>query len=341
MAAASGGGDVPLATLRAHADAVNSVAFQDDEHLLSTSHDGTLKLWSLTTHRPLLSIDAHKPKPGLAVQPLPPHKALTHGRDGMVKLWDLKHTGKTPSLQIQIESHSFCKCALQTKHGETGRIAAALSDELVIALPSPDATQISILDLRHGKEIHRLIPDVLHQRVGMCMCLRFLGSFGILSGWEDGTLQHFDLRSNSPTCCRRLHTQPMLCVDTDSKFRRAITGSADCKVCVTPLAMNVDNTSAMGNTCTFGGPQEIEIPVSKESSGAGGIASICVRGDSKIVAAAGWDHRIRVWQWRNMKPLAILRMHTQSVNDVSFSPRGSLLASASSDHTIGLWKLGY
>ena len=63
-----------------------------------------------------------------------------------------------------------------------------------------------------------------------------------------------------------------------------------------------------------------------------------VRPDGKIAASGGWDRRVRLWQWWRMKPLAILRHHTATVNAVDFSACSSWLASGSADQTVALWE---
>lgn len=42
---------------------------------------------------------------------------------------------------------------------------------------------------------------------------------------------------------------------------------------------------------------------------------------------------------RKLKPLAILKHHTESVFSLDFSPDSALLASASKDHKIALWSV--
>mmetsp|Transcript_54986 Transcript_54986/g.97077 ORF Transcript_54986/g.97077 Transcript_54986/m.97077 type:complete len:106 (-) Transcript_54986:184-501(-) len=71
----------------------------------------------------------------------------------------------------------------------------------------------------------------------------------------------------------------------------------------------------------------------------GGVSSLSLRPDGKLLAAGGWDKRVRVWQTRKWKPLAVLRQHNGTVNAVDFSSCSRWLASASNDHTIALWSL--
>lgn len=74
-----------------------------------------------------------------------------------------------------------------------------------------------------------------------------------------------------------------------------------------------------------------------------GISDITIRPDKKILATAGWDHRIRIFGWKKLKPLAVLDYHTATVHCVSFSdhknPSERLLAAGSKDHRISIWSI--
>lgn len=50
-------------------------------------------------------------------------------------------------------------------------------------------------------------------------------------------------------------------------------------------------------------------------------------------------YRVRVFHLRKLKPLAILKHHTESVFGLDFSPDCALLASASKDRKIALWSI--
>lgn len=74
-----------------------------------------------------------------------------------------------------------------------------------------------------------------------------------------------------------------------------------------------------------------------------GISQLCIRGDRKIVASAGWDHRVRVFGWKKLRPLAVLQHHTDMVLSLAFSdhqdPRNRMLAAGSKDQRISLWSI--
>jgi guanine nucleotide-binding protein subunit beta-like protein 1 len=90
----------------------------------------------------------------------------------------------------------------------------------------------------------------------------------------------------------------------------------------------------------------------------GGISYVRMRRDQRIFATAGWDHRcapsfvfclrnlltrvmlrVRVFHTRKLKPLAILKYHSESVFAVDFTPDSNFLLSASKDHKIALWSI--
>ena len=68
-----------------------------------------------------------------------------------------------------------------------------------------------------------------------------------------------------------------------------------------------------------------------------GVAAAALRGDSRIVATAGWDKKVRVFHYVKRGPLAVLQYHKAAVNDVRFDSRTQALASASKDGSIALW----
>ena len=87
-----------------------------------------------------------------------------------------------------------------------------------------------------------------------------------------------------------------------------------------------------------------------------GIESITLRGDhghnyglstppgqkphGGIFACAGWDHRVRIFEWMApQRPLALLKQHTSGVCSVAWSDDGTFLASAAKDGNISLWSI--
>ncbi|KAH7969665.1 hypothetical protein HPB52_020964 [Rhipicephalus sanguineus] len=72
----------------------------------------------------------------------------------------------------------------------------------------------------------------------------------------------------------------------------------------------------------------------------GGVNHAEFSPDDTIIASAGDDHVVRLWQSHSGHELQALTGHTQAVNYCTFSPDGHMLASASSDHQVFLWNVG-
>jgi WD40 repeat protein len=83
-----------------------------------------------------------------------------------------------------------------------------------------------------------------------------------------------------------------------------------------------------------------------------GVACVSIRADGKIFGAGGWDRRLRLYAFHSLKPLAVLKLHSETVQGVAFAagcaaaagatpsslPAG-FLASASKDKTIAVYDL--
>ncbi len=61
--------------------------------------------------------------------------------------------------------------------------------------------------------------------------------------------------------------------------------------------------------------------------------------DGRLLATAGYDRVIRIWDLDSGKFVRELAAHNGAVYDLAFSPDGSVLASASGDESVKLWKV--
>lgn len=111
-------------------------------------------------------------------------------------------------------------------------------------------------------------------------------------------------------------------------------------VCGSPEAFLVLFSAAAGLHVTA----KVEIPNP-------GIADITMGKDGRIFVTAGWDGRLRVFRYlqsntnpsvkkekRVGKLVAVLAYHQAGVNAVEFRKHDNLLASASKDKTVALWR---
>ena len=70
----------------------------------------------------------------------------------------------------------------------------------------------------------------------------------------------------------------------------------------------------------------------------GAVTSVIFSPNRQILATAGIDDRVRIWNFSGQK-VAEWKALQQSVNMVNFSPNGKILATAGRDSTVKLWNL--
>ncbi|XP_006890569.1 PREDICTED: guanine nucleotide-binding protein subunit beta-like protein 1 [Elephantulus edwardii] len=312
----------PQFVLRGTQSAVHALHFcsearnQDRPLLLSGSLSGLVHIWSLQTRRTLATLDGHGGQCVTWLQTLPhgPH-LLSQGRDLRLCLWDLAEGRNAVVDSVRLESVGFCRSCM----------LAMAQPRWMLAMPGRDNSEVEILEMPSKTSVCALKPGA-GAKPGMPMCLKLWQAASsprphLLAGYEDGSVVLWDV-SERKVCSRvACHTEPALALDFDSQKARGVSGSAEKALAVWSL----DEQQAL-KVCRT---QELTNP---------GVADVTLRLDRKLLATAGWDHRVRLFHWRTMKPLAVLDFHTASVHCVAFANDG-LLAAGSGDQRISVWSL--
>lgn len=82
-----------------------------------------------------------------------------------------------------------------------------------------------------------------------------------------------------------------------------------------------------------------DIQLSVQTGHSGPVKHLKFSPDNKILASAGTDNNVVLWDVLSGKQMAILSGHTNEINAVVFHPNNQLLISASKDGTCRLWKI--
>jgi len=69
----------------------------------------------------------------------------------------------------------------------------------------------------------------------------------------------------------------------------------------------------------------------------GDVSAVIYSPDGKLLATAGSDKKVILWEAATGKELLTLNGHNQTIEDIAFSPDGRVLATASDDKTVKLW----
>jgi len=368
----------PIA-LRGHASDVQCAVFANATRpfVLETGDaDGVVIAWDVSTRREIRRTRAHGAAAGVLTMVNVGKEGdgdddfgrlrLTQGRDGTMKLWERGGRRERQSVTdkrdaestktrnaaddddddaddddgdveltdaaVRTGVHSFCRSASDG----FGRIAYAGTAAGTIVVAKARTRDGVCTAPAIGNE-----DDELDPKVGMVMCVAFVGRNHALAGYEDGTVILWALdeetRVASVAWRRRAHEETALCVDVDTDARGAVTGGAD--GVIVRYDINVETSPVEVSIVRKHGPYASVVSASSKQPG---VNALAIRSDGKIVACGCWDGKIRIFEYKvksKGRLLAVLKYHESSVTDVAFAPDGSFLVSTARDGVAALWNV--
>ncbi|KAI3736933.1 hypothetical protein L2E82_26922 [Cichorium intybus] len=311
-----------------------------NNRVISQGKDGTVKCWDIEhgelSRTPSILIESntyHFCKLSLVKRPSvdsrkPEKEGPCHVTE---KVNEISGQTQTISHDIQEEDQ-----ASVVENSNTFQGYENVEGRPYVAMAGAELSEVELWDLNAAERFARLphsstaSTNKFTKGKGMCMAVQAFsppeqqGFLHVLAGYEDGTMAWWDLRNPEvPLTSVRFHSEPVLSLSMDGMWNGGISGSADDKIVIFTL----DHSLA---SCVVKKEISLERP---------GIAGTSIRPDGKIFATAGWDHRIRIYNYKKGNPLAILKYHRATCNATSFAANCKQMASASEDTTIALWEL--
>jgi WD40 repeat protein/transcriptional regulator with XRE-family HTH domain len=323
--------------LTGHMGIIYTAMFSHDGRILATaSADGAARLWDVTSHQPIATLDNHVPIYDAEFSP-DDRILATAGKDGTARLWDVTShqpittlTGSpgTPLYAATFSHHSgilattdkdgtarlwdvTSRRQIAPLTGNRGPIFGAefSPDDRILATTGTDGTtllwdvishqSLTVLDDGHPGRLNNATfsPDG-----------RILATVG-----DDTTTRLWDVPSHQLIATLTGHTGPVNAVAFSPDGNILLTGSGD-------------GTARLWNVVTH---QQISILQASSS-----IIGVAFSPDGHTVATGGEDNLARLWDTGG----PVLTSSPPTIGyDAEFSPDGRILATAGEDDTARLY----
>jgi WD40 repeat protein len=322
-----------------HAGAIDVIAFSSDENWLVTGgRDHTVRLWNATTGGGRV-LGSHA---GLvraaAFSPTDPTLVASGGTDREVRLWSTTgkpsrvfsgHTDMVNSVAFSPDGLTLASLGpdRQVRLWEvaTGdsRVLDGHRGDLGDALFSPDGSLLISSGYDEGTRVWRVAPPPgrllgRHEFEALQAVFSPDGRF-VASAGSDRTARLWEISSGREHMLAGAEYTAMA-------FATGVVFSESGDW----LAGVGDNAARLWNLRTgtvrrFVAPETL-------------LRKVAITRDGKVIAAAGSDGTIRVWDAAS-NHLTLLAGHTGEVTTIAFLPRGDRLVSAATDGTARIWDL--
>lgn len=300
-----------------HFGRVTAVAFSPDNALLATATtDRDIRLWALSTGQ-LIGICRGNHRWVWSIAFSPDGQMLASGcSDNMVRLWSLRDICSTDNYTTKNTQSMRAAVLLQTFKGHTDAVfAVAFSpDGKIIASGSGDAS-IILWDVTMPG-IQRTLNGHRSAVTSVAFYAANNDTWHLISGSLDQTISLWQRDSNEPIGRLNGHEGSVTAVAVNATGPYLITGSTDATVRVWDLAT-----------------QQIHRVFDNEL---GTVLTVACN-NNDLIAAAGYDHLIYIWDLHTGTLQFVLEGHNGEIQDLAFAIDGYTLVSGGTDQSVRLW----
>ena len=332
--------DASLGTLEGHGGEVLAAQFLPGGRAITSSYDGSLRVWDIARVAPLHVLAGHSGAV-LALATTPDGSAAVSGSaDSTARMWDLRTGTETARLE-----------------GHSGAVnAVAVSADGTRAVTGSEDGTAALWDGASGKRIGALAGHA--QPVDVVA----LDSHGRLcaTGSRDGVVRLFDAISGAPRGTLTGHSGPVLSLRFSGDGSTLVSGGADGSLrawhpstgtagavmsrhtgSVYALRWSPDGSTVMSasadGTARVWSPATGELRSTMEGH-EGPVISCDFSPDGRRAVTSGADGRLRVWDTATGILLSELPGHTGVVFAAQFERDGSRVITASQDGTARIWE---
>ncbi|MBN2561797.1 MAG: protein kinase [Phycisphaerae bacterium] len=358
--------------LRGHASYVDDVGFFPDGTLISSSRDGTIKVWAGASQWTCFTLHAPARARGTSVTPLDNQRLVSNaGAQTPMLRWsradaDPSLLGKhliyvyglawSPDSRLLASMPWFGGERIAVWDVATGCEAASIPDSgasegplafsrdgtrLLFPIMIPDGSgdyirDAALWDTGTWREVRRCTAGALMGRAN-----------GEIVAWLGGPegLRLSKVRTFSPDGKLCAFSDPAEDSYDERRFHVAdstgtVVADLTPRGCVQGAAFSPDGrllaTACMENVVLVWDTRTFELLRRLEHRS--GMYAVAFSPDGTRLVTGGMDSVIHVWDTQTWHPIVDLRGHASYVYDLVFSPDGSYLASCGGDVTVRLWR---
>ncbi|PPJ58748.1 hypothetical protein CBER1_08387 [Cercospora berteroae] len=336
------------ASISGHGESILSAAFNPatSSWLATGSGDKTARIWDCDTGTPKHTLKGHTG--WVLVVAWSPDEGLlaTGSYDNTVRLWDPK---KGTQLGGPLKGHTkpVLSIAWQPYHSrDPGRP--------LLASASQDFT-VRIWDAVSGHT-----DKALTGHKGHVTCVKWGGTGWIYTSSRDKTVKIWDADKGTlvHTINAHAHWVNHLALSTDFVLRTGYfdhKGSKEVPDTVEGKRQKAKQrfdaviagtgserlvTVSDDMTMFLFDPSQSTKPIQRMHGHQKAINHVTFSADGVLMASAGFDNHVKLWQAKDGKFITTLRGHVGPVFQTAFSPDSRLLVSASADTTLKAWNVG-